>query len=168
MSVSVDFKRTENCLRRALQLVESLPEGKIDSPYGAGEAQREKICGLALREASILLYKTSTELLAEGLTESGVAQLYQEKLCATDEVAAFLELDAIHIRLPMLSNRQSRSQSYTKDVMFEDDVRYAIRSAPHYDEYDFARYREKNISFLYVYGAAAAHRGSIIKSLPMA
>lgn len=154
------LKRPKECLRRALRLVESLSESEIVFS-SEGEAQWQNCCGLALREAAILLYKTSTELLTEGLSESDVTQLYQEKLCDTDEVTACLELDAIHIRLPMLSNRQSRSQSFIKDVMFADGVRYAIRSAPLYDEYDFARYRKKNISFLFVYGAAAAHRGWI-------
>ena len=157
----VRFNRTKECLRRALRLVESLQESEIGFPVEENDAQWQNRCGLALREAAIQLYKTSTELLTEGLTESCMTQLYQEKLCPSDQVMANLEPDAIHIRLPMLSNRQSRSQSYTKDVMFADSVRYAIRSAPHYDEYDFARYRKKNVSFLYVYEAAAAHRGWI-------
>ena len=154
------LKRPKECLRRALRLVESLSESEIDFS-SEGEAQWQNCCGLALREAAILLYKTSTELLTEGLSESDVTQLYQEKLCDTDEVTACLELDAIQIRLPMLSNRQSRNQSFIKDVMFADSVRYAISSAMNYYEYDLARYRNNNISFLYVYGAAAAHRGWI-------
>lgn len=135
---------------------ENAPSCECDDEY-----EQTQHCGLALREAAIQLYKTSTELLTEGLAESCTTQLYQEKLCPSDQVTAYLEPDAIHIRLPMLSNRQSRSQSYTKDVMFADSVRYAVRSACNYDEYDFSRYKEKNVSFLFVYNSDAARRGWI-------
>ena len=157
----VRFNRTKECLQRALRLVESLQEREIGFPLEENDAQWQNRCGLALREVAILLYKNSTELLTEGLTESCMTQLYQEKLCPSDQVTAYLEPDAIRIRLPMLSNRQSRSQSYTKDVMFADSVRYAVRSACNYHEYDFSRYKEKNVSFLFVYNSDAAHRGWI-------
>ena len=164
MSLLATLDRATTSLRRALKTADSLQlDLDLHPEYDEIPIQSERL-GLSLRETAILLYMASTEIMADGFSESDTARLYQEKLCPSDQVAACLTENAIHIRLPMLGNRQSRSQNYVKDTMFADDVRYAIRSAPEYDAYDFSRIQNKIITVLFLYDSESARRGWIADS----
>ena len=156
MSSFASLNRAELHMKNALRTLESLQ----DTPFPEADADVRR-CGLALREASILLYKFSTELVTYGMPESSVIGLYGTQLCMMDHVAAFLDNSTIHIHTPLLGNRQSREQNFTKDILFADSVHYAICSAPNYDSYDFALFQRKAIMFLFVYSTESARRGWI-------
>lgn len=165
MITNKKIARIADCLCVAQQCIDTLRENEnINDDNQINDDKLIDRYGLALREASILLYNQSNEMLTNRLSESNVSQRYEQQLCPLDRVAACLEKNAIHIRLPMLGNRQSRGQSVFKDSMYVDSVRYAIQTAPNYGEYDFSLYESKIVTFLFVYDYDAARRGWIADS----
>lgn len=156
---SAQLDRLSYCLHRALRTVELLRElGTEEENEFEGRYSND---GFVLRDAGITLYKASTELLTSELTESGTAQLYQNEICSSDRVAAYLRGDAIHVRTPILGNRQSRNQTLEKDIMYADSVSYAIRTASNFGEYDFSVFQSKIIVFLFVFSEQRASQGRV-------
>ena len=114
-----------------------------------------------IRYAANYLYRIACETPDNGSYFESVAsdKCQHNRTVIEDQVQAFLEPDAIYVRTPMLwsvQNKVVRSGAFQKIgpercTMYQDSVRHAIMLASNYHEYDFARYRDKMIYYLFAY-----------------
>lgn len=117
-----------------------------------------------IRCAAYYLYKIACEMPDNGSVFGSVAsdECQHSRAVVEDQVQAYLEPDAIYVRTPMLWSRQNkvvRSGAFQKIgpercTMYQDSVRHAIMLAPNFGEYDFTRYREKMLHYLFVFNGS--------------
>ena len=130
----------------------------------AGEIDPTVLSSAGLRRAAIELYRLSDELIPSEMSEGDLLSYYRDVLLPLEGVSVYLEPGAIFVRTPMLAGRQSKQEIQSprdKDIMFADSIHYAILAAERYMEYDFTGFKDKLISFLFVYSEQAYDRGQI-------
>lgn len=153
--------RTANRIKSRMDEYALFAENNLES-----KEDQEGLCAF-FRRVSLDYYRLALECLGPELNEQEKEKVFSESLLPIDQVKAILGEDAIYIRTPMLLGRQTKQEiksSGQKDVMFADSVRYAILNAHNYADYDFCKFREKTISYLYVYESSYARRGYMADS----
>lgn len=155
MSVSAYESEIAARLQRSLRPLLDVAAGEIDSTV---------LSSSGLRHAAIELYRLSGEMIPAEKTESDLLCFYHDVLLPVEGVSAHLEPGAILVRTPMLAGRQTKKEIQSpreKDILFADSIHYAIRADNRYMGYDFSAYKDKLISFLFIYSEQAYRRGQI-------
>ena len=118
-----------------------------------------------LRVNAVRLYNASTHTIRYTPESSSESEQVGKECLGDRLVEVHLAPDGIFIRLPMLGSRNSRpgkaKLNQTNASIFRDAIVYAIEHNSCFLTYDFARFDDKIIQFLYVYNldkGSCSHR----------
>ncbi len=112
-----------------------------------------------IRRAGNALYAISSVPPSQGLLSDPTAEetSHYQLLLPLDQIQAYLEPHAIYVHTPMLCSMHNkklrRGQPVEHCVMYRDAVQRAIMLAPGYADYNFSRYREKIVHYLFIYAS---------------